>query len=340
MKKLLVNMISESEFTVQAHGVHTAYVEITDALKKRSDLDVEVNANSPADIVHIQTVGFYSLRKLLSRHGKKVVSAHVVPDSFVGSLRAARWWKPLGAMWLRFFYGRADVVLACSKMVQDELRDHMHLKNVDLLYNSIDMSRYVPSPDAKKEARAHLGIAPDAFVVIGNGQVQPRKRLDTFVAMANAMPDVEFIWVGGIPFGWLGADFAAMNHLVDHHPANMRFTGVIPLADVKQYYHAADVFVLPAEQENHPMCVLEASGAGLPIVLRDIPEYNDTFKSDAYMATSDQTFIDTVKRLRDDAQYRDEAVAGAHKIAERFDSAASAARLDALYHELAYKARE
>lgn len=37
-KKLIVNMISESEFTVQGHGVHTAYKEITDALRKRKIL--------------------------------------------------------------------------------------------------------------------------------------------------------------------------------------------------------------------------------------------------------------------------------------------------------------
>ena len=42
-KKLIVNMISESEFTVQGHGVHTAYKEITDALRKRKDIDIEVN---------------------------------------------------------------------------------------------------------------------------------------------------------------------------------------------------------------------------------------------------------------------------------------------------------
>ena len=31
-ERLTVNMISESEFTVQGHGVHTAYKEITDEI--------------------------------------------------------------------------------------------------------------------------------------------------------------------------------------------------------------------------------------------------------------------------------------------------------------------
>ena len=57
-------MISESEFTVQGHGVHTAYKEITDALRKRKDIDIEVNTDRPADIIHIQTMGLYDLSTL------------------------------------------------------------------------------------------------------------------------------------------------------------------------------------------------------------------------------------------------------------------------------------
>ena len=119
--RIVVNMISESEFTVQGHGVHTAYKEITGALKKQPVVDIAINTNRPADIVHVQTVGMYALGRLLRKNGKKIVSAHLVPDSFIGSLRAAKYWKPVGKLWLKFFYGRADLVLACSKMVYDEL---------------------------------------------------------------------------------------------------------------------------------------------------------------------------------------------------------------------------
>ena len=87
-KKLIVNMISESEFTVQGHGVHTAFVEMTNALKDRDDIDIAVNkARLDADIVHAQTTGLYSMKKMRQSGGKKVVSAHVVPASFIGSIK-------------------------------------------------------------------------------------------------------------------------------------------------------------------------------------------------------------------------------------------------------------
>lgn len=333
-QKIRVNMISESEFGVKGHGVHTAYVEITRALSRRPDIEIEVNSKNLADIIHIQTVGFYALLRLLFRRGKKVVSAHLVPDSFIGSIRAARYWKVFGGMWLKFFYGRADLVLACSGMVRDELVNSMKLKNVDLLYNTIDMSKYRPSTKKRKEARKVLGISDDEFVVIGNGQVQPRKRIDTFINIAKAMPDAKFIWVGGIPFGRLGAEYGSMKKIMGSLPDNVTVTGVIDLEDVCRYYLAADVFTLPATQENHPMCVLEAAGSELPIVLRDIPQYDDTFRGHAIMASSDEEFIEQIKKLRSDKQYCEKTKLGSKEIAKRFDSSAGAEIVVDFYRNL------
>ena len=69
-------MISESEFTVQGHGVHTAYKEITERCVKRKDIDIEVNSDRPADIIHIQTMGLYSFRHLMKKVAKSCFCSH------------------------------------------------------------------------------------------------------------------------------------------------------------------------------------------------------------------------------------------------------------------------
>lgn len=333
-KKLIVGMISESEFTVQGHGVHTAYKEITDALRKRKDIDIEVNSRRSADIIHIQTMGLYSFRHLIRKDGKKVVSAHIVPDSFVGSIKGAKYWKPLGKMWLKFFYKKADLVLACSGMVADELINDMNVAKTKVLYNTIDMSRYKHSAAEKKLARKKLGLKDNDFVVMGNGQVQPRKRLDILIKAAKKTPDVKFFWVGGIPFKNLGADYHAMQNMIKSAPDNLTVTGVIPLEAVKDYYVAADLFVLPAMQENHPMCVLEAAGAGIPIILRDIPQYDDTFKGDAVMAKTDDEFLELIDMMHKDKKAYDKARRGAARISKKFDSSAGAEKLVEFYRSL------
>jgi 1,2-diacylglycerol-3-alpha-glucose alpha-1,2-galactosyltransferase len=341
MKKVRVNMASESDISVQGHGVHTAYVEMAEALEKRDDVTLIRSTFGQAldvDIVHLHTIGPRAWRKLFQPGAKKVVSAHVVPASLVGSLVGAKYWLPVARWYMRWFYNRADEVLAVSATVARTLHDELHVPqaNIGVFYNTIDMSRYAHAPTDKAAARKGLHIAPDDFVVLGNGQVQPRKRLDVFIKMAKELPDVTFVWVGGILFKQLGADYASMQRLMRSVPTNMVITGVIPHEKVRDYLLAADVFCLPAEQENHPMCVLEAAGAGLPIILRDIPEYNDTFKGDALLC-SDEGFAEAVRGLRSDKTFYKSQQQSTARIAKRFDSQEAAARLVKLYSQLMAK---
>lgn len=331
-------MVSESDLTVQAHGVHTAYIEMASALERRDDVEVirgHFDELIDCDIVHFQTIGSRTWRKLAQKGVKKVTSVHVVPASFIGSIIFAKYWAPIMRQYMRWFYGKADKLLAVSGTVADILRDELHIpaEKIEVFYNTIDMGAYKATPTERAAARERLGITKDAFVVVGNGQVQPRKRVDIFTKMAEELPDVQFYWVGGITFKRLGADYAAMQKLMNTTPKNFTITGVIDHQKVRDYLWAADVFCLPAEQENHPMCVLEAAGAGLPIILRDIPEYNDTFGNDA-IRVDDDGFTDAVKKLREDKAFYKRQQQATKAIAQRFDSSTMAERLVRLYHDL------
>lgn len=332
-------MVSESEISVRGHGVHTAYLELTNALQDRDDCDVVVNQflrPVKADVTHIHTIGLPSLIKLLFGSGKKVISAHVVPASLLGSIAGAHVWLPVARAYMKFFYRRGDKVLAVSKMVAKILEHDLGVNQPEIavLYNTIDTRNYHTTSSDKKAARKKLGIKAEDFVVVGNGQIQPRKRFDSFVNMAEKLPKVRFIWVGGIPFKNVGADYKKMQSLIDNVPMNLSVTGVIELDQVKVYLQAADVFVLPAEQENHPMAVIEAAAAGLPIVLRDIPEYDDTFAGDFLRSDSDAAFVSAIQNLKDDKNTYAKYKKGAEEIAKRFDSKTGAEQLVKIYKEL------
>ena len=328
-----VTMISESEFTVQGHGVHTAYVELTNALKKRDDVEVVVNQFGKTDITHLHTVGLYALRHLLSGSSKKVVSAHIVPGSLVGSLIGAKLWLPLASLYLKWFYNRADMLFAVSDETKRSLEKLGVTKPIEIVYNLVDTSRYETTPADKAAARRALGIAEDAWVVVGSGQVQPRKRVDDFVAAAKELPDMRFIWVGGMPFGKLAADHGAMQQMIETAPENFTCTGVVEHEAVRQYYQAADVFWLPSEQETFGLVVVEAAAAGLPVVLRDIPDYAETFANDALLCTPEQT-TGMLSMLRDDPKFYAEARRQASEIAKRFDSVAGADHVTEIYKKL------
>jgi 1,2-diacylglycerol-3-alpha-glucose alpha-1,2-galactosyltransferase len=328
-----VNIISESAFTVQGHGVHTAFTETIDALKRYTDCDVAENTDRAADVVHIHTVGPYSLRKLLSAKGARVVSAHVTPASFVGSLVGAKYWYGLAAWYLRWFYNRADGVLAVSQEVVDELKAMGVKKPVYLVPNTINTDVFHTTKAIKAAAREKLGINHKAFVVVGSGQVQPRKRIDSFIQVAEALSDVQFIWVGGIPFKQLAADAGEMDRIMRDHPSNVRFTGLVQRADVVDYYRAADLFFLPSAQETFGIVVVEAAAAGLPILLRDLDQYKTTFEG-GYEAGEDKTFVHIVKRFASDGVYYQRWQKATELIAKRYGAEAGVRRLLDVYREV------
>ena len=328
-------MLSESEFTVKGHGVHTAYLEMKNALKQRKNIDIETNTKRAADIIHAQTIGFY-VQRHLRKHGKakKVISVHIIPESLIGSIKFAKFYLPIMKIYMKLFYNQADLLLACSGKVAKILKEELHVKpRVEILYNFVDMKKYRLKNGEREKARKKLKLSENDFVVIGNGQLQPRKRVDSFINVAKNLPEIKFIWLGGIPFKSLGDSSGKMEKMIKSAPENVHFTGIIPLEKVRNYLAAADVFFLPAEQENHPMSVLEAAGAGLPIILRDISEYNDTFRGDAIMG-NDANFAKKIGKLHSDKAYYEKAKVGSARIAKRFDSVSGGRQLEDFYREL------
>ncbi|MEO7618027.1 MAG: glycosyltransferase [Candidatus Saccharibacteria bacterium] len=316
---LRVNLVSESVFTVQGHGVHTAFAEMLAAMQHNPDIDVAVNKFRKADITHIHTVGLYSLLHLIFGSGKKVVSVHVIPDSFIGSLVGAKYWRGAARLYLRFFYGRAGLLLAVSPQVLTDLKGELGLKNPMVVhYNGIEPEKFVPPAGQKAVMRKKLGLPADSFTIVSVGQVQPRKRFDIFVDLARKYPDRQFVWVGGIPFKHLGADYVVMTDLMEHAPNNVVVTGVITAPEVIDYYWASDAFALFSNQENHPMAVLEAAAAELPVILRDIPEYVPSFGGDALFGTDD-TFGALIESL-DDKKVRAKALEGSKRISAHYNA--------------------
>ena len=328
-----VNIISESAFGIVGHGVHTAYLEHIASLQHYPGVEVVTNSRERADIVHLHTVGTYAFRRLFTSTGKNVVSAHVIPESFVGSLIGARLWAPYARIYLRWFYNRADAVVAVSEDTKDHLVSMGVKKPITVIHNTIDTSRYENSPERKKKARNALGIKDDAWVVIGAGQVQPRKRIDSFIEAALALPEMQFIWVGGMPFGKMAAEHGAMEQLMSLAPPNVTFTGIMPFEKMCEYYRAADAFFLPSAQETFGLVVVEAAAAGLPVVLRDIPDYAETFKGDVVMA-NDKSFVDELLKLKADSAHYKKMASAAERIAQRYDSRIGADALVALYKKL------
>lgn len=205
---------------------------------------------------------------------------------------------------------------------------------IEVVYNMVDTTAYARTETLKAKARAKLGIALDDWVVVSNGQVQPRKRVDTFLECARQLPDVMFIWIGGIPFKGVAANYEIMKKLMTMAPPNVLFTGVVSLDEVKQYFHASDVFMMPSEQETFGLAIVEAAASGLPVLLRDIPDYNHTFRAYARLCDSDESFTRAIRELRGDPAAMRQLEAKSVQLAAKYDSRVISKQLVKLYEDL------
>ena len=330
--KLVVNLVSETVDGSKGHGVHTAFVQTANALE-RAGVDVRINSSEGTDIVHIETMGLSSLFRLLRARERAVVTAHIVPESLVGSFIFAPLWLPIGAAYMGAFYELADEVLAVSPEVDAGLK-RMKLKvPVRVVPNAVDVSRFKPQPGWREEMRAKTGIAEDAFVAICAGQVQPRKGVDVFIETARAMPDVHFVWVGGMPFKRLTDHYRHMRSAMANAPSNCHFVGDVPYSEMPKWYASADCLFFPSVQETFGLAIVEAAAAGLPLVLREIPTYGPLF-GEAYLSDAGRTFSQCITCLRDDPALRAHHAEKSLALAEKFDTSRLAEHLLSVYSDV------
>ncbi|MDQ0924514.1 1,2-diacylglycerol-3-alpha-glucose alpha-1,2-galactosyltransferase [Pseudarthrobacter sp. W1I19] len=327
-----VNVISESSFTVKGHGVHSVYKDNLKALRETPGLDVFSKIFAKSDVVHLHTAGPVAVLMMRYSATRSVVTAHLTPDSLVGSLAAGRLLARIARRYLRWFYSRADAVIALSAHMRDQLDDLGVTSPITVIPNAIFNSR-MPRTISRMDARKAIAVDPDTKIVLSVGQLQPRKGIWTFHRCARLMPETLFIWVGAFPFGPLTASYWTMRRMLKSKPANVVHAGHLPREYVKTYYSAADVYFHPSYHELDPVAVLEAAASGLPLVLRDLECYRSA-PTASYVLGTDSTFTEQLRSLCNDEGLRSRRADEAARWAASRPHERAAIALVSLYERL------
>jgi 1,2-diacylglycerol-3-alpha-glucose alpha-1,2-galactosyltransferase len=338
MKKLKVNLLYPVG-AVGGHGVETAFREMVNGLSARDDVEVMINSWKSADIIHAHSPFYITpMLKLLRHRGLRVVSGHLTRGSMVGS--TAGWIIPLEFWYYKQFYKLAEAMVAVSTETKQNLIKEFGISApIKVIENSIDTQQLATTPQQKAEFRQELGYKNKDFVIASNGQIQPRKKFDEFVRTARAMPKFKFIWVGGIPFKGIAADQSKLERLVKHAPPNLHVTNVVPLDTARKYLRLSDVYFHPATQETFGIAIIEAAAAGLPVLLRDIPDYNHTFRPNAVMSQP-ENFQKYITKLATDQGFYQRMSQQSEILASRYDNSTAARKLVDFYRQLLEKSAE
>jgi 1,2-diacylglycerol-3-alpha-glucose alpha-1,2-galactosyltransferase len=329
-----VHVISETPFIMKATGVHTAFMEHIELLREKDDIQVVVNDEGTGDVFHGHTFGLYYLWKGRKYKGRRVFTAHVIPDSIKGSLPVWRLFMPFIRLGLKLVYSYADVCIAISPMVEKAIRDSNAKTRIVNIYNPVHVDTWRRTAENRVRGRQRLGLKENEFVVLGVGQLIGRKGIDDFLDIARAVPEVKFVWAGGRPFGKLTEGIKRIDERIRNAGINFINAGPVDLEDMPLIYASADLMLFPSYQENCPLAPIEAAACGMPVIYRDIEEYKTLYKYQYLKARNREEFISLTRRMINDRQFYDEGLKISEQLLIQFDKEIIREKLIAVYMSL------
>ncbi len=277
------------------------------------------NSLRVCDVLHAHTFGPLALLLVLLhkvRHKTVVIHAHTTPQDMQNSYVAAGVLSRLLSYYLEIYYNLADVCVAPSTYTKELLQKTLHIKRrIEVLSNGINLSSLDCSKQRAKNFKKRHDI-PDKPLIVSVGFVFIRKGIADFIEIARTLPEYHFVWVGRfLPSPLLPRE---TKEVLSNAPENVLFTGRID--SVCDPLSAADVFVFPSYEENQGIVALEASACALPIVLRDLPVYEDfVHESNCIKFVTNHEFAAAVDILVKDKSAADTLGRNARKVAEKHD---------------------
>lgn len=141
------------------------------------------------DVVHLNSSVLWTTAIAAKRLGIPVVW-HVRETLF------GAWWSPRKYLYGRFLRNTADAVIAIGPQDAASLGPDVEGK-VTVVYNPIDLSRFVSGRHDPARSRAEIGVPPNVFAILSLGGFSPRKGALQLVKALKCLPDNYHLVVAG-----------------------------------------------------------------------------------------------------------------------------------------------
>jgi glycosyltransferase involved in cell wall biosynthesis len=298
-----------------------------------------------------------ALRRVAWRRTPHIIETHHVKSHFL--LRLSGAWKRRA--WIAWHHGytqtdakvklynnldlwslrKARLVITVSGAFASQLQTHgVREDRIRVLHNSIVPDWLTPERAGDTQRlRDQLNIAEHEKVVLAVGRFSVEKALDdlvrAFALLQKQQPRslVHLVLVGDGPQRREIEELAASSGIQNR----THFIGQV--SDPAPYYALADVLALPSLSEGSPLALLEAMGAGLPIVatkVGGVPEMVQHEKSALLVESRQPSQLSgALARVLNDEDLARKLGKGAQQMAHtRFTPQAHRAQRLAIYEEV------
>lgn len=269
-----VLLYSGSQNLIEKSGVGRAIYHQKEALAQ-NQVEYTTDVNDDWDVVHINTIfpASYQLARRAHREGKKVVyHGHSTEEDFRNSFIGSNLVAPLFKKWLTLCYRQGDVIVTPTPYAK-KLIDNYHTgRPVVSISNGIDLSFYQRDEAAGRAFREKYGFTPEDKVVLSVGLPIDRKGILDFIELARELPQYQFIWFGDLNLPMIPPH---IREALKTDLPNLHFPGYIRKEELRDAYSGSDVFLFLTKEETEGIVLLEALAMKCPVLVRDIPIYED-----------------------------------------------------------------
>lgn len=200
--------------------------------------------------------------------------------------------------YLPAFCRAIDLVISPSPGMRDVMVKAGVDVPIDVVPNGIDLLPFRQPVDPI--SRADLGFSDEDVLLFYVGRLGPEKNivflLQAFTAVAQAYERVGLVLVG------TGPERENLQALIqrDNLESRVHMTGQIPYVELPRYLASADAFVTASVTEVHPLTLIEAMAAGLPVLGINSPGVGDIVQDgiNGLLCPAEDPVLFTAKMMR------------------------------------------
>jgi len=289
----LLNLVEKSGIGKAIHHQQKAFEE--------NDISYTTNMKDYYDIIQLNTIfpdSVFAAILAKIRRKKVVYYAHSTMEDFKNSFKGSNFIAPLFKKWIMFCYRLGDVIITPTEYSKNLLLGYGITKPIFALSNGVDLSYFSPSIEGAKRFREKHSLPNDQKVIISVGHYMERKGIRDFIKLAQRMPEVIFIW-----FGYTNPNIIPRIILeeIEKAPSNIKFPGYVGSDELRDAYSGSDLFVFLTHEETEGIVLLEALAMKIPILIRDIPIYRETFSDgmNVYKGSMLDEFEEKIRKILD-----------------------------------------
>ena len=211
--------------------------------------------------------------------------------------------------------------------------------NINIIYNGVDVPGALPDIDCRN-IKKEFGISSDEILIVGAGRLAVEKRWRWFVeAFAGAVE--RGLPVFGLLFGE-GSERLKIEDRIRNLKLEDRFLMPGYINDVERILAAADIVVLPSENEGVSNVMLESMGRAVPVVVTASGGVTEKFEHDKDILMTEKYDLEGFKnhliKLAQDANLRDSIGKSGYKtVCEQFTWSAMTDALETLLDRIVHE---